>query len=363
MKRIFWLLVFTPFLFQAQNNSAHYNIEANFLRGNILPHTNDLNHLITGHPEGVMVNFSKQTFGENEWEKLYNFPDIGAYFLYQDFKNEILGKNYSVGLFYNFYMLHRNLQFKLATGIAMTTNPFNKVINSKNNAFGTKFLSNIDLGIAYKKTNIVDKFGVEVGLMLAHYSNGRTKSPNSGINTLNLNLGVNYSLENMPIKIIDTSKISLKYTEPIHYNVVLCAGVNESTIVNSGQHPFYHLGFYVDKRLNRKSAVQLGTEIFLSYYNKDFIKYESVAYPEKNIDPNTDFKRVGIFIGHELFINRLSLETQVGFYVYQPFKFEIPVYDRLGLKYYVSKKVFTGVSLKTHLFLAEALEFVIGTRF
>ena len=36
------------------------------------------------------------------------------------------------------------------------------------------------------------------------------------------------------------------------------------------------------------------------------------AYPELNIDPNTDYKRVGVFVGHELFINRISLEAQAG---------------------------------------------------
>lgn len=362
MKRILFALILLPILVNAQDNSQHYDVEVNVLRGNIMAQSSDLNHLITGHPEGLMVNFTKKTFGEKEWESLYNFPEYGAYFLFQDFKNEILGKNYAVGLFYNFYMLNRNLQFKMATGIAMTTNPYDKVTNSKNNAFGSKFMSNIDLGLAYKKTNLVGNFGFEAGFLFTHYSNGRTKSPNSGINTYNLNLGVNYAIEDAPIKLPDTLQSTEKLTEPIRYNMVLRSGINESSIVNSGQHPFYHVGFYADKRISRKSALQLGTEIFFSNYNKDFIKYQAVAYPEKNLDPNTDYKRAGVFIGHELFINRLSIETQLGYYVYQPFKFDIPVYDRLGLKYYISKKIFTGVSLKTHLFLAEAVEFVIGAR-
>ena len=87
-----------------------------------------------------------------------------------------------------------------------------------------------------------------------------------------------------------------------------------------------------------------------------------MAYPEQNLDPNTDYKRVGVFVGHELFINRISLEAQIGYYVYQPYKFDIPVYDRLGMKYYITKKLFTGLSIKTHIFLAEAMEFLIGVR-
>ena len=108
--------------------------------------------------------------------------------------------------------------------------------------------------------------------------------------------------------------------------------------------------------------MQLGSELFLTTSNKEYINFQSIAYPENHIDSNTDYKRVGIFIGHELFINRISLETQLGYYIYQPFKSEQPIYDRLGMKYYITNKFFTGVSVKTHGFLAEAMEFVIGVR-
>jgi hypothetical protein len=77
---------------------------------------------------------------------------------------------------------------------------------------------------------------------------------------------------------------------------------------------------------------------------------------------NTDSKRVGVFVGYELFINRISLEAQLGYYVYQPYKSDIPVYDRLGMKYYITNKMYTGLSIKTHVFLAEAMEFVLGIR-
>jgi hypothetical protein len=177
-----------------------------------------------------------------------------------------------------------------------------------------------------------------------------------------LNLGLNYNFENEKKVVNDTSYVKKSFREPLKYNFVFRTGINESPIIRSGQRPFYHIGFYVDKRLNRKSAWQLGTELFLTKSIKDYIQYYSVAYPEESLDPNTDYKRVGVFIGHELFINRISLEAQVGYYVYQPFKKDIPVYDRVGIKYYFTDKIFGGFMIKTHMFLAEALEFGIGVR-
>lgn len=337
-------------------------IEFNQFRGVILPHSPELYHLITGHPEGFILSFSKKTHGKEAWQKLYNYPDYGGYFIYQDFKNEILGKNYAIGGHYNFYFLNRKLQFKIGQGIAMTTNPYDKINNSKNRAFGSKYMGNTNFVLNFKQEYLFDRLGIEAGLFFTHYSSGRFKSPNSGLNTYGINLGVNYNLSKKQPKIIDTISVSNKYKEPIKFNLVLRSGLNENIVIGSGQKPFYHIGVYADKRLSRKSALQLGTELFVTNSIKEYIKYRSVAYPEDKGIENTDFKRIGVFIGHELFINRISLEAQVGYYVYKPFDADISIYDRVGVKYYWTPKIYSGIGVKTHGFLAEATEFSIGVR-
>lgn len=362
MRKIYYLpLLFTLSLFSQKNNP--FAVEASFLRGNVLPHTEDMHHLVNGHPEGLLLSVTKRTDGSKEWHQAYNYPDYGGYFLYQDFKSQPLGQNYAVGALYNFYFLKRHLQFKLAQGVAYTTNPYDKVDNSKNKAFGTRIMANTNIGLAYDNQDLFKNIGFHAGILFTHYSNGRVKSPNSGINTYVLNLGVNYNFsDDFKKQEPDTTLVKKSYREPIHYNFVFRTGINESPIINSGQYPFYHIGFYADKRLNRKSALQLGTELFLTKSIQEYIKYYSGAYPDENVSTNTDYRRIGIFVGHELLINRFSLEAQVGVYAYQPFKKDIPIYDRVGLKYYITDKFFGGFTIKTHLFLAEALEFGIGYR-
>lgn len=361
MRKLYFLLLLLSTACIAQNNSDSNAFDVTYFRGNVLPHTPDLYHL-QGHPDGVLIDFIRQTHGSKEWHSIYNYPDYGAFFLYQNFNNPYLGSNYSVGGLYNFYFLNRNVKLRLAQGFAYVTSPYDKVENSKNKAFGSKILANTNIGIYFKKENILERIGLEAGILFTHYSNGRVKSPNSGINTFGLNVGVNYNLDEVKDKTADTTTVKINFKEPLKYNIVLRTGVNESPVIGSGQHPFYHLGFYVDKRLNRKSAIQLGTEVFFTTSFKDFIKYKANAYPELNIDPNTDYKRVGLFVGHELFVNRISLEAQIGYYIYDPFKNEISIYDRVGMKYYLTKKIFTGFTIKTHMFLAESLEFVVGVR-
>ena len=121
---------------------------------------------------------------------------------------------------------------------------------------------------------------------------------------------------------------------------------------------------YADKRINRKSALQFGADIFFSNFLKELIYYRSVAFPELDVSGDEDYKRVGVVVGHELFINKTSLLTQFGYYVYYPYDFEGRTYLRIGLKRYVGKKGkwFGAMTLKSHGAKAEAVEFGIGAR-
>jgi hypothetical protein len=364
MKKHYSIICFLFFIsvFSQEKASTTY-FDAQFFRGNVYKHTNDIAHLITGHPEGFMLSYNWKTFGKKEWQQVYNYPDYGVSFHYLDFKNKYLGENYAVGVHYNFYFFKRQLMFRISQGIGMTTNPYDKETNNKNNAFGTKILDNNYFLLQYKKENIIDRIGIQAGFMLTHFSNGRFKAPNSGINTIALNLGLNYNLDEKQEFIIDSLPPKQFYKEPIKYNIAFRTGVSEGPVPGLGQRQFYHIGLYADKRIGRKSALQLGTDVFFSRYLKDYIKFVSVAFPDnKPVDPNTDYKRVGLFIGHELFINKLSIETQFGYYVYKPFDYEVDVYQRLGAKYYLYKNCFTGIGLKTHGGRAEAIEASIGIR-
>lgn len=361
MGKFFWVfLLFSVILF-GQNNQDTNALEASFLYGNVIPHTKDL-YQLQGHPDGVLLSFIKKTHGKEEWQSAYNFPDYGAYFEYQNYNNDFLGKIYSAGVLYNFYFLNRSLELKVAQGIGFATNPYDKVENNKNKAFGSTLMANTNFGLYYKKDHLIDNLGLQAGVLFTHFSNGRTKSPNSGLNTFLINVGLNYDFTENTSRLIDTATVIKNYSEPIKYNFVVRSGYNESQIIGSGQHPFYHISFFADKKFNRKSALQIGTELFLTNSFKDYIKYMSNAYPELGIDPNTDYKRVGIFTGYELFINKISLEAQIGYYIYRPFITDIAVYDRVGFKYHFNNKFYTSFSVKTHMFFAEALEFGIGVR-
>ncbi len=351
------------FSFSQEKEHTSY-VDVNYFKGNIALHNNDILHLIKGHPEGVILSWNKKTYGFKDWEQRYNYPDYGVSFAYQNLKNDILGNNYSLYAHYNFYFLRRSLMLRIGQGLSLTTNPFDKEKNFRNVAFGSKIMSSTYLMFNYKKERIIERFGLQAGLSFIHYSNANVKAPNTSINAMVLNVGVTYNLDDVEPEYITTLENAEKekFTEPIKYNIAFRSGINESDVVGSGQFPFYIFSAYADKRINVKSALQFGTDVFFSKFLKELIYYQSVSFPEENVSGNEDYKRVGVFAGHELFINKTSLVTQLGYYVYYPFDFEGRTYFRIGLKRYFSDKWFGALTLKSHGAKAEAVEFGIGVR-
>lgn len=369
MKSLFYAFLFLGFACvsaqETENKSTKTHttrIDANYFYGSILLHNPDITHLITDHPTGFIASYNRQTYGFEDWESRFNYPDYGTSFIYQNLKNTHLGENYGLYAHFNFYFLKRNLKFRIGQGIAYTTNPYDKKENFRNSAYGSHLLSSTYMMLNYDKPNLFKRFGLQAGISVIHYSNANIKAPNTSTNTFVFNAGVNYDLdyEDKPEYQVSTEEKSFK--EKIKYNIAFRSGINESDVINSGQYAFYILSAYADKRLNRKSAIQLGTDLFASNFLKELIKYRAIAFPEDEVSGNEDFKRVGVFLGHELFINKMSVITQLGYYVYYPYDFEGQVYNRIGLKRYFGDKIFGAMTLKSHGAKAEAVEFGIGIR-
>lgn len=347
----------------AQDKTNTSYLDFNYFKGNIALHNNDILHLIQGRPEGYILSWNKKTFGFKDWEQRYNYPDYGVTYAYQNMKNPVLGSVSSLYAHYNFYFFKRNLMFRIGQGLAYGEEAYDKETNFRNIAYGTHIMSSTFVMLNYKKERIIDRFGVQAGFSLIHYSNANVRAPNASTNTLALNLGVTYSLDDEDPEYQYTLNASdSKFTEPIRYNFVFRSGVNESDIVGSGQFPFYVISTYADKRINRKSALQFGADMFFSNFLKELIHFKSVSFPEENVTGDEDYKRVGVFAGHELFINKTSLVTQFGYYVYYPFDFEGRTYLRIGLKRYFAKKWFGALTLKSHGAKAEAVALGIGIR-
>jgi hypothetical protein len=337
------------------------NLEVSPFYGSVLLHNPDISHLIRAHPAGVILALNRRTFGAEPWEERFGYPDQGVSFIYQDMGTATLGDNYGLYLHYNFYFLSRQMQLRIGQGIAYTTNPYDAADNFRNNAYGSDLMSSTYLMLQYRRERLWNRLGLQAGIALVHYSNANVRAPNTSTNTLGLTAGLVYELDPDPAQEFRRWE-KAPFREPVRLNLVFRTGVNESDVVGSGQFPFYIFSAYADKRLARVSAIHVGAEVYFSNFLKELIRFQSTSFPELGVAPDTDFKRVGVMLGHELFINKLSVLTQLGYYLYYPFDFEGRVYNRIGIKRYFGDRWFGAVSLKSHGAKAEAIEFGLGIR-
>ena len=324
------LLLLTSFCGIAQQNEIRpFSLEASVFTGTIIEHNSDIAHLITDHPSGLLLSYNRKTYGFNEWESRYNFPDWGFTFLYQDMKNTFLGENYGIYGHFTWYFLERQLSFSMGQGIAYNTNPYDPETNFENRSYGSTLLSSTFLRFNYVNENLYKGIGLKAGLSLIHYSNANYKAPNNSTNTIAFEAAVTYQFDelNFPGYIGTGGYRSKFYAEPIKYNLVLRTGTNEADEIGLGQAPFYVVSAYADKRLNYKSTVQVGVDVFFSNFLIDFIRFRSVAFPGDGLTGDEDYRRVGAFIGHEFRFNRVAFVSQLGYYVYWPVEFENRIYN------------------------------------
>lgn len=363
-KGISILLLISCFIVKAQVESNSSFLELNYFYGNILEHAPQLKPIIQSHPTGIIVSWNRKKLDDSEFSRTYNFPDIGISASYQNFDTKTLGEVYSIYAHYNFYLTNRNSknQVKLSSafGLGYATSPFDKVTNSKNWALGSFITASAYLKATYTREYILNRFGINAGIMLLHYSNASFNTPNLGVNTLAITAGINYNLEEPK----EAPERDLKKSEekfPIKFNVAFRTGFNESVVNNSGLFPFYTVSLFGTKKLNYKSTISAGTDLFFPTYMKNYIEYSNI----QNGTPNetADWKRVGVFVGHELNMEHFSVITEVGVHVYYPYDYISVLYERFGFRKRFNEHLFADLTLKINRFRAEGLEFGIGYKF
>lgn len=370
MKQLLWFCFYFAFAkacFSQQSQSVSqpstspsYSIDVSYTYGTILEHNPDIAHLITGHPEGVLLRYNQRTYGDKEWESLYGFPDLGFTFTYQDLKNQSLGDAYGIYGHYNFYALNRKLQYGIGTGIAYMTNPYDPVTNFRNVAYGTTITSASYVILNYREESLFKNIGFNAGITLIHYSNGSIKEPNTSTNSFLINAGLTYSVD--PINRQKKTWEKTPYSEPVHLNVLLRHGWNEINFIGSGQFPFFTLSTFADKRLSKKSSIHAGVDLMNSQFLKEYRDFLANSFASSDLTGEESIWRAGVFAGHELHLGRTSIITYLGLYIYDEIGFGSIIYNRIGLQRKLNDQLQLSLTLKSHGASAEALSLGIGYR-
>jgi hypothetical protein len=352
---IFLFLFLSSFLVSAQEKKSSYSIGGNFFNGFILNHSPRMGPLSVSYPTGFELTFTKNTYGLKNWERLYNLPDVNFSLSYLDFQNTALGFSIAglVSMDYFFSKKDKKQLFvNIGAGFVYTSNPYDAENNPLNIAISTPISYAVQAKVGHN-FNFGNSFTFTPALSIIHYSNGAYKMPNEGINIIVLNAGLSYRLKKNISSELDEENLKWEVNRNISKYLVMNTGLKSLYQDNPKKFSYFTFSGGISKMLTEKNAISIGSDLFLS---------KALQEKLKDVGSSMDFKTIGLAVGHELMIGKLSLVKQFGYYIYKPDILQTKFYQRYSLRYYCTEKTFLNANLKVHGGTADVVEWGIGWR-
>lgn len=340
--------------------------------GKIIIHNPDIIFDAPPLSQGYELGIQFQTYGKRAWQEWQGYPKVGIAFSYFNLgERDTVGYAYASRYNITLNVLQRkrwDIQFEFGGGLAWLDRPFNRLSNPNNNAIGSSFNGFAQLNfIANYHFN--QQLSIFSGLGLTHYSNGAAQLPNLGINVASLMLGLRYTPTPIDRSEYSNNKHSAKQTDQ-HYGLRLeyMIGFREAQTNGGPRYPIrtYSLaGRYAINKVNRaflgityeynRAAYAFGTAVFA--FNSDREAFWGAS-------------RLSIFAEDEFLFGNFGLALQAGFYL-GDFSYLVPdaFYFKISHRYYFNIikhpqiRLFAGVTLKSHLSIAEHFALNVGLDF
>ncbi len=357
---------------------SRFKVEIRTDFGKVMP-TNTFVKLQNTNPDGLAHYFSssvriaRQTTGTRLWQQLYGYPEYGIGFYSAQFRNTPnLGNPFAFYGFFNapFFRINKlSLNYELGLGFAFNWKHYDPFTNPGNIAISADGSVYIDAGLNLKYP-VGKRFELGFGYSFTHFSNGRLKLPNKGLNTGAAKITLGYNLYRNPIQLLIQERP--KYKD--HYEWIISEYGGVQNVIYLGTDvdvltgmkginlPVYGISNTFNREIDYKSKIGFGFTVGYNGSQNSQIMVESGKLDEQE----TSFARhlsLSIYPSYELVIDKLSVIIQPGFYIYrkQTTNMSPSFYQRIGVKYHFLKNTFAGVSLRASKFhISEFIEWTVG---
>ena len=316
------------------------------------------------------VRYAWQSRDEDLWGK-YGYPSYGVG-LYAGFLGdpEIFGNPNAVFGFVNFPISNptRRNQFNIEPSLGLTYNlePFDPENNPLNDAIGARMAVYFDLnfGWAYRWTPDMD---ITYGIDFSHFSNGRSFTPNWGLNMLGINVGLRYHynadqhknykgmypegrLQSRYMRSEKTPNVKVEKNQSVNVYFALGTVQTEEGAGTDTRYGTFSLVLDYQHKFNNMHSVSAGLDYFVDNSVKE-------TYPEGDGKNSL----VGIHAGYDFMFWRLTTLLHGGTYITDKLGKE-DLFLRPAIRYNINKWAYAQVGLKTIGFAADWVEFGIGFR-
>jgi hypothetical protein len=352
------ILFLTGLEINAQSVTGPFIIQSKIHSGMTLPFYKALDYLIKDDIYALDISVGFPSCGKDYWEKLYRYPvaGIGSSF-WSLGNNEVFGKAFALYSFINVPFIKRtdnfSFDYQVSIGGAYLTKKFDKDKDPLDRAIGSHTNIYIRLGIDGKiKLSPRSELQIEAGT--THFSNGKTRSPNYGINAVSFALGFNYLFNNKDFTIQEPEipGIGKRYVQTVIYS----AGTKVYDNLLGKRYFTSSVSYNLERIINLRRKIGLGADVFYDGSIREALAAND-GTPENDA---TKLFRVGMHASYAVRYKHLIPGIQIGYYLYSKYTVLTPVYNKISLQYLFNKNLVGSIAVKSHMGKADCLEYGIG---
>lgn len=358
---LIFLLLLTGFAGKAQKAQLVKRpviVESKVHTGITLPSYKALAYLIQDDIYAFDISVSFPTFGKDYWEKLYNYPRPGVGYSFWSLSNkEVFGKAHSLYSFINIPLFKRtdkfSFNYQVSFGGAYLTKKFDIYENHLNRAISTYINVYIRMGID-SKIRISPRSELIIEAGGTHFSNGKIKSPNYGLNAGSLSIGLNYLIGNKgtTIKESEIPKLDNRYIQSVIYS----AGLKVEDNLLGKRYFVSSVSYNLERFIDHKRKIGLGADFFYDGSIRESLASKE-GLPEKDF---TKLIRFGLHASYAIRYKQLSMGIQLGHYLYSKYTVLTLVYSRISVQYLLTEHLSANIGIKSHMAKADNIEWGIG---
>jgi hypothetical protein len=342
---------------QKDKQKSHLKISGHYVHGIIMPHHSHIAYMIKDYSRGAELTITRKTDGSKRWHELYGYPEIGINLYFTGTGNsDVYGYITSAAAYASFNIFdtkYYNLRTNTSIGLAFASKKWNITSNKENLAIGTTVNAYLMFGI-YNSFRITKKTDIVAGIQFRHASNGKTKSPNSGLNFVTTSIGVKHMFGDYNRYNPSSDRYNFSKNE---YSFILAAGLKNPHRWIDKKSLITTLETNYLRQINEKELWGGGTDIF---YDSSITTEQEDKRVKKEFDKTIS---IGIHATYELCMGKVRFSFQQGIYVFDKYKEKGLLYNRLAIRYPVNKYLITKIALKSHYAKADYIEWGIGYRF
>ncbi len=324
----------------------------------MLPLYEALDYLVKDDIYSLDLSLRFPATGKDYWEELYHYPETGIGVSYWNLGNdEVLGKAWSLYGFIN-VPLYRSpgkfsINYQVSLGGAYLTKSFDWYSNHLNRAMSSPVNIYVRLGLDGKielspRSQLVFEAGT------SHFSNGKTKSPNYGINAGTVSVGFNYLINNDKYEINEPEIPAIKnqYIQSLIY----LGGVKVYDNLLNRKYLTSSLSYNAERVLSHRRRIGVGADLSYDGSISEALQ-EAEGIPENDI---SKMIRFGLHISYSAQYKRLVAGIQVGYYLYSKYTVLTRLYNKLTVQYFITSRIVGSMAVKSHWGKADCFEYGLG---